>query len=114
MGDRTGGLMVATNRVLASLALTTALTSSALLSSALISSAWAATITGTVTGPDGKPFMGAFVVAENPQTKMSISVLSNANGRYYLGNLPAATYTVKISSIGYASDPRSNVALTAD
>ena len=27
-----------------------------------------ASIVGTVTGPDGKPFMGAFVAAENPQT----------------------------------------------
>ena len=26
-----------------------------------------ASIIGTVTGPDGKPFMGAFVAAENPQ-----------------------------------------------
>jgi virginiamycin B lyase len=78
------------------------------------STALAATITGTVTGPDGKPFMGAFVVAENPQSKMTVNVLSNAQGRYYIGNLPAATYTVKITSIGYASDPRTNVQLAAD
>ena len=60
----------------------------------LASAASAATITGNVTGPDGKPFMGAFVVAENPRTKMTVSVLSNEQGRYHIGNLPAATYKV--------------------
>ena len=40
-----------------------------------------ATITGAVTGPDGKPFMGAFVVAENAQNRMTVSVLSDAQGR---------------------------------
>ena len=58
--------------------------------------------------------MGAFVVAENAQNKMTVNVLSNEQGRYQIGNLPAATYTVKISAIGYASDPRGNVALTGD
>ena len=42
-------------RVLISLTLTIFLAATAL----------AATITGNVQGPDGKPFMGAFVVAEN-------------------------------------------------
>ena len=80
----------------------------------LASSAFAATITGNVQGPDGKPFMGAFVVAENTQNKMTVSVLSNAQGRYHIGNLPAATYKVQITAIGYASDPRTDVRLTPD
>src|SRR5215470_11143510 len=92
------------NQGLASLTLTVLLSSTAL----------GATITGSVTGPDGKPFMGAFVVAENPQTKMSVSVLSNAQGRYHIGNLPSATYTVRISAIGYKSEPRSDVQLAAE
>ena len=54
--------------------------------------AFAATITGNVTGPDGKPFMGAFVVAENAQNKMTMNVLSDAQGRYHIGNLPPAIY----------------------
>jgi len=74
----------------------------------------AATITGKVQGPDGTPFMGAFVVAENAQNKMTISVLSNAQGRYHIGNLPAAAYTVKITAIGYKSDPRTDVRLSDD
>jgi virginiamycin B lyase len=84
------------------------------LTALLASTALSATITGSVTGPDGKPFMGAFVVAENPQTKMTVSVLSNAQGRYNLGNLPAATYKVQISAIGYKAEPRTDVKLTAD
>lgn len=88
----------------------------ALLSSAacLGSAASAATITGTVTGPDGKPYMGAFVVAENAQNKMTVSVLSNAQGRYHIGNLPAATYNLRITATGYKSDPRGDVPLAAD
>src|ERR1041385_271148 len=65
MRRHTGGDMHFANKTLLSLTL-----------SLLASVASAATITGTVTGPDGKPFMGAFVVAENPQTKMTVSVLS--------------------------------------
>jgi virginiamycin B lyase len=78
----------------------------------LTPTAFAATITGSVTGPDGKPFMGAFVVAQNTQNKMTVNVLSDAQGRYHIGKLPAATYMVQISSIGYASDPRPDVKLT--
>jgi hypothetical protein len=48
----------------------------------LAAPARAATITGLVTGPDGKPMMGAFVVAQDAATKKSISVLSNEQGRY--------------------------------
>ena len=92
------------DKVLVSLALT----------ASLVAPASAATITGNVQGPDGKPFMGAFVVAENAQNKMSVSVLSDAQGRYHIGNLPAATYTVQINAIGYSSDPRPGVQLTDD
>ena len=46
------------------------------------SSAFAATVTGTVKGPDGAPFEGAFVQAVNAKTKISVSVLSDKQGRY--------------------------------
>jgi virginiamycin B lyase len=80
----------------------------------LASLASAAAITGNVKGPDGKPFMGAFVVADNPQTHMSVNVLSDAAGRYHINNLPAATYTLRIRALGYASDPREKVSLGGD
>ena len=91
-------------RILASLAATVS----------LVSLASAATISGNVKGPDGKPFMGAFVIAENPQTHMSVNVLSDAEGRYHINNLPAAIYTLHIRAIGYASDPREKVSLAGD
>src|SRR3954467_4461574 len=103
MRRHTGGDMHCANKTLLSLTL-----------SLLASAASAATITGTVTGPDGKPFMGAFVVAENAQTRMTVNVLSNAQGRYYIGNLPAAAYTVRITAIGYKSDPRTDLRLTEE
>jgi hypothetical protein len=42
----------------------------------------AATITGTVTGPDGAPFKGAFVEAQNANNKITVSVLSAKDGQY--------------------------------
>lgn len=87
----------------------------AVFSAALLAlPAFGATITGTVKGPDGKPFMAAFVIAENAQNKMTVNVLSDEHGRYYIGNLPAANYVVRIRAIGYKSDPRNGVQLTAD
>ena len=84
------------------------------LTASAASTAFAASIAGNVKGPDGKPFMGAFVVAENAQNKMTVSVLSDAQGRYHIANLPAATYTVQITAIGYKSDPHADVQLTDD
>src|SRR5436190_14781615 len=82
-----------------------------ILTACLAPGAMGATITGTVTGPDGKPFMGAFVVAENTQTKMTVSVLSNAQGRYHIGKLPVARYAIRISAVGFGSEPQNDVAL---
>ena len=77
-------------------------------------SALAANVDGQVNGPDGKPYMGAFVVAENAKNRMTYSVLSNDQGRYHINNLPAGTYNVQISTIGVKADPNRNVELKAD
>ena len=84
------------------------------LTALMSATALGASLTGTVTGPDGKPFMGAFVAAENPQSRMTVNVLSDAQGRYHIDNLAGATYTVRVAAIGYASEPRGSVALAAD
>src|ERR1700751_506517 len=86
----------------------------ALAAEMVASTASAAAITGKGSGPDGKPFMGAFVVASTPQSKRSVSVLSDPQGRYHIDDLPAATYTVAINTIGYQSEPRMGVALAID
>jgi virginiamycin B lyase len=89
------------NNLVVSLALTASLAS-------------AASVMGNVKGPDGKPMMGVFVVAENTQNKMTVTVLSDAQGRYHINNLPAANYAVQISAVGYKGEPHNGVQLTAD
>jgi hypothetical protein len=48
-----------------------------------------ATITGTVKGPDGAAFKGAFVSAQNAKTKITVNVLSHKDGGYRVEDLPA-------------------------
>ena len=74
----------------------------------------AATVSGTVKGPDGAPFKGAFVEAQNAATKITVSVLSAPDGRYRIENLPAGDYELRIRAIGYKADPRPGVKLAAD
>src|ERR1700720_4237733 len=56
----------------------------------------AATISGTVTGPDGAPFRAAFVQARHAGLKMTVSVLSDNQGKYVVENLPAGDYRLAI------------------
>jgi virginiamycin B lyase len=74
----------------------------------------AATIAGTVTGPDGAPFRGAFVQARNAATKITVSVLSDTAGHYQVPDLTAGDYRLAIRASGYRSDPKSGIKLTAD
>ncbi len=74
----------------------------------------AATITGTVTGPDGAPFRGAFVQARHGGLKMTVSVLSDNEGRYVVENLPAGDYRVLVKTVGYKADVKAGVKLEAD
>ena len=76
--------------------------------------AYGAEVTGTVKGPDGAAFQGAFVQARNAKTKITVSVLSRKDGQYRIPNLPAGDYEVRIRAIGYQAQPRTGVALTAD
>src|SRR5580704_5023822 len=74
----------------------------------------AAAITGTVKGPDSAPFQGAFVEAQNSQSRITVVVLSDSQGHYRIENLPAGGYRVQIRAVGYRSDPRTGVNLTGD
>src|SRR5438128_5632385 len=74
----------------------------------------AATITGTVTGPDGAPLRAAFVQARNAKTKITVSVLSDNQGHYRAENLAAGDYRISIKATGYRADPKNGVALAAD
>ena len=79
----------------------------------LASIAPAATITGVVRGPDGAPFRGAKVKAQNSRTRMSVIVFSDSDGHYKVPELPAGDYEVQATAIGFASDPKSGVFLNA-
>jgi virginiamycin B lyase len=74
----------------------------------------AATITGTVNGPDGAPFRGAFVQARNAQTKITVSVLSDNAGHYRAENLAPGDYRISIRALGFKADPKSGLTLAAD
>ena len=74
----------------------------------------AATITGTVKGPDGTPFRAAFIQARNSKTRITVMVLSDSNGQYRIEHLPAGDYQILARAIGYRSDPRTGIMLTAD
>ena len=73
----------------------------------------AATVTGTVKGPDGAPFKGAFVEAQNSATKITVNVLSTPAGRYRIENLPAGEYDLRIHAIGYRADQQSGIKLSS-
>src|SRR6266436_6731789 len=75
---------------------------------------YTATITGTVKGPDGAPFEGAFVQAQNTKTRMWFIVLTDSQGRYRVEKVPAGEYNISTKVTGFRSDPKPGVALTAD
>ena len=79
-----------------------------------VSTADAATITGTVKGPDGQAFRGAFVQARSAKTKITLNVLSDNQGRYRVENLPAGDYRVRSGRRAIRADTVNAMALTAD
>ncbi len=74
----------------------------------------AATVTGTVKGPDGAPFQGAFVQAQNVKNKIMTSVLSDTQGHYRIEKLPPGEYRVQIKAVGYSAAAQASVNLSAD
>jgi len=72
-----------------------------------------ATISGIVKDPAGAPFRGAFVHAQNVQSKITVNVMSDNQGRYRIPNLPPGEYQIRVTATGYKSDPRAGVKLAA-
>jgi hypothetical protein len=81
---------------------------------AVSATADAATISGTVTGPDGAPLRAAFVQARHAGLKMTVSVLTDNQGKYIVENLPAGDYRLSIRAPGFRAEPRSGLKLTAE
>ncbi|HVB33092.1 MAG TPA: carboxypeptidase regulatory-like domain-containing protein [Patescibacteria group bacterium] len=81
---------------------------------AVVPLAMGATITGTVKGPGGAPFEGAFVEAQNTTTSIMTDVLSQADGSYRVPNLAAGDYRVSIRAVGYRAPAQNETLQTAD
>src|SRR5579863_7637399 len=79
----------------------------------LASIAYGATISGTVKGPDGKPFKGAFVEAQDMDSRIATNVLSDKDGRYQIENLPEGQYQLMARAVGYRFEPRTGIQLVA-
>ncbi|MGH9681410.1 MAG: carboxypeptidase regulatory-like domain-containing protein, partial [Candidatus Acidiferrales bacterium] len=80
----------------------------------LASCAIGATISGTVKGPDGKPFMGAFVEAQNLDSRITVNVLSGRDGGYRVENLPEGPYELRVRAVGFRFEPRTGIELSAN
>ena len=78
------------------------------------SAAFGATVAGTVKGPDGAAFKGAFVEFQNTQNRVTYNTLSHADGTYQMEKLPAGTYNVAIRAAGYKMEPKQGLSLASD
>jgi virginiamycin B lyase len=71
-------------------------------------------VAGSVRGPDGAPFKGAFVASRSLQTKATLWVLSGADGKYSTDQLAAGTYEVWAASVGYRSNVQGRTKVTVE
>lgn len=70
-------------------------------------------IKGTVKTPAGKALVGARVTAKSKTTKAHVSAKTGSMGHFALRDLPAGTYTIKVSDAGYKSKVQPMVAVMA-
>jgi virginiamycin B lyase len=63
------------------------------------------TVEGVVQDASGKPVTGAFVKLKNNDRHLEFMVISQAQGRYTVSNLPAGQYVVQGVGGGYQSNP---------
>src|SRR5215469_14397021 len=72
-------------------------------------------IEGTIKDPAGSPFKGAFVRARSISTgNITISVLSDREGRYRFNNLMPGEYQVWTAATGYKDLPPTSAKVAAD
>jgi virginiamycin B lyase len=71
----------------------------------------ASTLAGVVRNPAGKPEANAFVTADNGDRKMAVSVLTDAAGRYKIGDLFAGKYAVRARKYGFSDSENTDVTL---
>src|SRR4030095_11648608 len=71
-----------------------------------------ATITGSVTDPQGASIVGAAVSAVHLQTGVETAAKANESGIYSLRFLPIGSYTIKASHSGFHGYTREGIVLT--
>ncbi len=74
---------------------------------------FAGSVQGVVKNASGQALPGAYVKLINPERRLTFMLVSEAQGRYTMNNLPPGNYTVQGIGNGFQSKPIS-VALTAD
>jgi len=77
----------------------------------IASIACSATISGTVKGPDGKPFKGAFVEVQDMDSRIATVVLSDKDGHYRIENLPEGEIRLMVRAVGYRFEPSAGIQL---
>ncbi len=77
----------------------------------LVSFAYGGTIAGTVKGSDGKPFKGAFVEAQDVDSRITTNVLSDRDGHYQIESLPEGEYQLMVRAVGYRFEPITGIHL---
>src|SRR5213075_1251858 len=65
-----------------------------------------ATLTGTVTGPDGKPLPGVTVTAKSPNQMGERTTVTSSTGDYNLPGLAPSQYPITIPLQGKAPQTR--------
>lgn len=69
------------------------------------------TISGKVTdAKTGEPLIGATVILEGTE----LGDATNSDGRYTIDNIPAKTYNVKVSYVGFISQTKFNVVIRSE
>lgn len=82
-----------------------------LLFPALLFAATTGSIKGTISNVDsGEPIIGANVVLDGT----TLGAASNINGVYYVTNIPAGSYTLRVTSLGYKTVEIEDLRISAD
>src|SRR5580704_1805446 len=74
---------------------------------------FAGSVQGLVKSASGQALSGAYVKLINPERRLTFMIVSQAEGRYTMNNLPPGNYTVQGIGNGFQSKP-TPVALMAD
>jgi len=87
------------SRILTSIAATTLLASAHSVQAA----DFAGTVQGVVKSASGQALSGAYVKLNNPERRLTFMVVTQADGRYTVNNLPPGDYTVQGIGDGFQS-----------